>query len=58
VIEPLQSAIAEEMRQPIGARVKFAVGHGLAAVRHDEGGLQRAQPNMLAGVHRCSNPVV
>ena len=53
VVEPLQAAIAKQMRQPIAARFQFGVGHGLAGTRHDEGGLQRTKMSVLAGIHRA-----
>ena len=31
VVEPLQAAVAKQMRQPVGARVQLAIGDGLAA---------------------------
>ena len=55
VVEPLQPELAQQMRQAIAARLQLAIGHGLAGSRHDEGGLQRTQMSMLAGVHRVSN---
>ena len=51
VVEPLQAAVAKQMRQPVAARLQFAIGDGLAGAGHDEGGLQRTKLSMLAGVH-------
>ena len=55
VVEPLQPELAQQMRQAIAARLELAIGHGLAGRRHDEGGLQRTQMSMLAGIHRVSH---
>ena len=51
VIEPLQAAVAKQMRQPIAAGLQLAIGHRLAGARHDKGGLKRTKSSMLAGVH-------
>ncbi len=51
VVEPLQAALAEQMRQAVVARLQLAIGHDLAGPGHDEGGLQRTQVSMLAGIH-------
>ncbi|MEY9220264.1 hypothetical protein ABH974_000687 [Bradyrhizobium ottawaense] len=42
VVEPLQAVLAEQVGQPVAARIELAIGDGLACGRHDEGGLQRA----------------
>ena len=55
VVQPLETAIAQQMRQPITARLERGIGHCLARVRHDESGLQWAEMHMLAGIHRVSN---
>jgi hypothetical protein len=43
------------MRQTIAARFEFGISHGLAGVRHDEGGLKGTEMSMLAAVHCVSN---
>src|SRR4029077_3418702 len=56
VIEPLQSALSKQMRQAVTARLQLAIGHGLAGSSHDEGGLQRTEMSVLAGIHRLPIP--
>src|SRR5438309_2102771 len=55
MVEPLQTNVSQQMRQAIAARVQLGIGHGLAGTSHDEGGLQRTEMSMLAGVHGVSN---
>src|SRR5450432_2901723 len=54
MVEPFQAELAKQMRQAIAARLQLGIGHGLAGGGHDEGGLQRAEMSMLAGVHDAS----
>src|ERR1700730_11843509 len=54
MVEPLQAALAKQMRQTVAARLEFGIAHGFAGVGHDESGLKRTQMSMLAGIHRVS----
>jgi hypothetical protein len=39
------------MGKAVGARLEFGMGHRLAGLRHDEGGLIRTGARVLPGVH-------
>ena len=51
VIAALEAERAQEMRQPVAARLELAIGHGLSRPRHDDGRLIGARERVQARIH-------
>ena len=58
VIETFQAAVAQEMRQAVGACFEFRIGDRFAGLRHDEGRLAGSGLGVRAWIHWPLLPVV
>ncbi len=54
VAQPLQAGATQQVRQAVAAGFQRAIGHGLAAAGHDEGGAVGKFLGVCAGVHAGS----
>ena len=50
MIEPAQAVRAQQVGEAVAARLELAIGHRLAALRHDEGRLLRPRGGMIARI--------
>jgi hypothetical protein len=51
MVQALQALATQQMRQPVAALLKFAIGHGLTRTGHDEGRFIAVLNGVKARVH-------
>ena len=57
MVEPLQTPLAQQMGQPVAARLILTIGDDFAPLRHDKGRPVWKMFRILAWVHCCSLPM-